>query len=146
MNQEEFHKSYEEASERLYSELHTYSEEELLNIIADEKETKYQILKGKDNYQIWQVLQTKGTEKSLKRLFAIVSDLKNDYLVRYHACNALFKIAKLNDDDLKGQVQYGRNKSRKSVNQKKSMLRLSKVLKLDYEQVTKNTSWWRLLR
>ena len=131
MNQGEFHKYYEEESERVFNELDLLTEDELLKIIEDKGERKFKIWKGRDNYQIWRVFKTKGTEKSIKPLFEIVSNLKNDYLIRYHACDALFKIANLTDENFKGEVQYGRNEERKLVNQQNAISKLGEILNLD---------------
>lgn len=130
MNQEEFHKYYEEESDRIFSELKKLGEDELLNIISGKSEDKFKFRKGNDNYQIWRVFQIKGTEKSVLPLFEIVSNLKNEYLIRYHACNALFKIADLNDDDFKGQVQFGLNAKREIIDQHKAIEKLRTKLKL----------------
>ncbi|HNA00098.1 MAG TPA: hypothetical protein PLN49_04510, partial [Ferruginibacter sp.] len=94
----------------------------------DKKENKYGIWKGSDNYQVWRVLQEKGTVKSINPLFEIVRNLQNEYLVRYHACNALFAVAKINDDNLKGEVQYGLNKDRQAVDQQKAIAELERIL------------------
>lgn len=130
MNQLEFHKYYEEESERIFSELNKLNEDELLGIISGKNEDRYNFRKGNDNYQIWRVFQKKGTEKSVQPLFEIVSNLKNEYLIRYHACNALFKIADLNDDDFKGQVQFGLNADREIIDQQQAIEKLRKILKL----------------
>ena len=145
MTQEEFHKHYEDESARAFNELNQLTEVELLTIIADKNEKKYGIWKGRDNYQIWYALQTKGTEKSIKPLFEIVANLKNEYLVRYHAGNALFKIANILDDNFKGEVQYGINSKRKKINQQKAVNKLGEILNLE---VSKNgiesKSWWKI--
>ena len=130
MNQSEFHKYYEEESERIFSELNKLNEDELLGIISGKKENSFNFRKGNDNYQIWRVFQKKGTEKSVQPLFEIVSNLKNEYLIRYHACNALFKIADLKDDDFKGQVQFGLNADREIIDQQQAIEKLRKILKL----------------
>ena len=130
MNQEEFHKYYEEESERIFSELKKLGEDELLNIISGKSEDKFNFRKGNDNYQIWRAFQIKGTEKSVLPLFEIVSNLKIEYLIRYHACNALFKIADLNDDDFKGQVQFGLNADREIIDQQEAIEKLRTKLKL----------------
>ena len=130
MNQSEFHKYYEEESERIFSELNKLNEDELLGIISGKKENSFNFRKGNDNYQIWRVFQKKGTEKSVQPLFEIVSNLKNEYLIRYHTCNALFKIADLKDDDFKGQVQFGLNADREIIDQQQAIEKLRKILKL----------------
>ena len=131
MNQPEFHKYYEEESERIFTELNKLNEDVLLEIIAGKKKDRYNFRKGNDNYQIWRVFQTKGTEKSIKPLFEIVSNLKNEYLIRYHACNALFKIADLNDDEFKGQVQFGLNAEREKIDQQQAIEKLRTILKIE---------------
>ena len=144
MTQEEFHKFYEDESERIFNELNKLTEDELWNIIADKNGKKFKIWESSDNYQIWRVLQTKGTVKSIKPLFEIVSNLKNEYLIRYHACDALFKIANLTDENLKGEVQYGRNEERKLVNQQNAVNKLGKILNLDVNRsVTEKKKWWK---
>lgn len=132
MTQEEFHEFYEDKSERVFTELNKLREDDLLKIIADKDEKKFKIWDGRDNYQIWRALQIKGTEKSIKPLFEIVSDLKNEYLIRYHACNSLFEIANLTDDSFRGEVQYGRNSKRKKVNQQNSIKKLGAILNLTF--------------
>ena len=145
MTQQEFHEAFEAESKRLFNELNIFSEVELLEIIADKNEKKYGIWKGYDNYQIWYTLQTKGTEKSIKPLFEIVANLKNEYLVRYHAGNALFKIANLSDDNFKGQVQYGLNSKRKKINQQNAINKLGKILNLEVsENELEKKSWWKI--
>jgi hypothetical protein len=144
MTQEEFHKHYEEESARAFNELNQLTEEEILKIIADKNEKKYGIWKGRDNYQIWYALQSKGTERSIKPLFEIVSNLKNDYLIRYHACFALFKIANITDTNFRGEVQYGRNSELKFVNQQNAINKLGEILNLEViRSVTEKKTWWK---
>lgn len=128
MTYEEFQKYYEEDSDEVYRLLNKLSETDLLQLISDRNQDKYEIWTGKENYQVWRVLQTKGTEKSMFPLFKIVSNLENDYLIRFHACAALFTIAKINDDDFKGEVQYGLNKNRQPINQQKAFDKLENIL------------------
>jgi hypothetical protein len=128
MTQEEFHQYYENESERLFTELSSLTEDELLAIISDPDESRYLIWEGRDNFQIWRALQAKGSEKAIKPLYAIVSNLKNPYLVRYHACTALFHLARLSDDGFKGEVQYGLNSERQPVNQQQAIERLGVML------------------
>jgi len=130
MNQVEFHKYYEDESERVFTELNKLNEDELLGIISGKSEDRFNFRKGNDNYQIWRVFQAKGTDKSIKPLFGIVSNMKNEYLIRYHACNALFKIANLNDNDFKGQVQFGLNANREKIDQQQAIDKLRTILKL----------------
>ena len=128
MNYSEFQKRYEEESDHLFDKLSALSEDELLKIIADPSGGKYNIWKGGDQYQTWRALAARGTERSLQPLFDIVSNLKIEYLVRYHACEALFHIAHLDDEDLKGQVQYGLDNHRQKVDQLAAIQRLSQIL------------------
>lgn len=130
MDQSEFQKNYEDESERIFSEYKNLSEDDLLSIISGKKEDRYNFFKGSDNYQIWRAFQEKGTEKSLKPLFEIVSNLKNEYLIRYHACSALFKISGIKDEDLKGQVQFGLNAGRKRIDQHQAIEKLRIMLNL----------------
>ena len=144
MTQEEFNEFYEDESERVFNELNELTEDNLLKIIVDRDETKFQIWDGRDNYQIWRVFQIKGTVKSIKPLFEIVSNLKIEYLIRYHACEALFKIANLTDDNFKGEVQYGRNAKRKTVNQQNVINKLGKILNLEvYKNIVEKKPWWK---
>ena len=128
MNQQEFHQRYEEESEQIYNTLIKLDEDELLDIISDPTGSKYKVWVGSDNYQIWQVFQAKGTYKSIKPLFHIVSNLQKPYLVRYHACAALFKIAGIDDEEFKGRVQYGRDGNREQVDQQAAIHRLKEML------------------
>ncbi len=132
MNHEEFQKQYELESDKAYSELNELDEDELLNIISGRRDSRFNLWEGDDNYQVWRVLQTKGTSKSVQPLFQIVSNLGNEYLIRYHACEALFKIAGLDDTELKGKVQYGLDASRKAVDQQAAILELKEILRLRY--------------
>lgn len=128
MNQQEFHQRYEEESEQIYNALIKLDEDELLDIISDPGGSKYKIWVGSDNYQIWQVFQAKGSAKSIKPLFDIVSNLQKPYLVRYHACAALFKIAGIEDEEFKGRVQFGRDVNRELVDQQAAIHRLKAML------------------
>ena len=128
MTYEEFQKQYEVESDKVFGELSSLSEDALLKIIGDKSEERFKIWKGQDNYQIWRAIGENGTVKSIKPLFEIVSDLGNEYLVRYHACTALFKIAKLEDEDFKRQVQYGLDKNRQPVDQQQAFLKLQEIL------------------
>jgi len=128
MNQQEFHKRYEEEAEHSYNALMELDEDALLDIIHDPDGGKYKIWKGNDNYQIWQVFGKKGTSKSIKPLFHIVSNLKTEYLVRYHACAALFKIAGINDEIFMGKVQFGRDENRQLIDQKEAIAKLAEII------------------
>lgn len=128
MTYQEFQKYYEEHSEKMYDQLNRMDEAALLALISGKTGNTFDIWKGGDNYQVWRVLEKKGTGISIKPLFDIVTDLKTDYLVRYHACTALFIIAGINDEDFIGQVQYGLDKNRQPVDQQKAFERLRKIL------------------
>lgn len=147
MNQEEFHQYYESESDRVFNELNKLTEDQLLEIIANKGNNKYKIWSGQDNYQLWRALAIKGTQKSMQPLFTIVTDLKNEYLVRYHACNALFSIAKIPDDELKGEVQYGLNKNREKTDQQKAFDKLRSMLNMDANVGNVNPvikkPWWK---
>lgn len=129
MNQQEFHQRYEEESEQIYNTLIQLDEDQLLDIISDPEGSSYKIWVGNDNYQIWQVFIAKGTTKSIQPLYDIVSTLSKPYLIRYHACTALFAIAGIQDDEFKGMVQYGRNAERELIDQQAAIQRLEVILK-----------------
>ena len=129
MNQQEFHQRYEEESEQIYNTLIPLDEDQLLAIIRDPDGSSYKIWVGNDNYQIWQVFIARGTAKSIRPLYDIVSNLNKPYLVRYHACTALFVIAGIHDDEFKGMVQYGRNAARELIDQRAAIHRLEAMLK-----------------
>ena len=129
MNQLEFHQLYEEESERIYNTLIKLDEDELLKIIEDPLATDYKKWVGNDNYQLWQVFKATGTNTSIKPIFEIASSLTNKYLIRYHACSALFVIVHIKDDELKGEVQYGLNANKERVDQKAAIDRLKEMLK-----------------
>ncbi|MBL7693933.1 MAG: hypothetical protein JNK91_03750 [Ferruginibacter sp.] len=149
MTYAEFQRQFEEYAESAYKKLSTLSEPELISLISDKKENKYGIWKGSDNYQVWRVLQEKGTVKSINPLFEIVRNLQNEYLVRYHACEALFVIAKINDDNLKGEVQYGLNRDRQAVDQQKAIAELERILApclstpLNQGEPASAKPWWK---
>jgi len=128
MNYSEFQQRYEEESDHLFQKFSEKSEDELLEIMADPTGGKYHIWKGGDQYQIWNAFEKLGTSKSIRPLFNIVSNLEIEYLVRYHACEALFHLAGLADADLMGQVQYGLNAQRVKVDQQAAIQRLSSLL------------------
>ena len=128
MNQQEFHQRYEEESGKIYNELIKLYEDELLDIITNPGGGNYKIWVGNDNYQIWQVFQAKGTAKSIRPIFQIVSNLQNPYLVRYHACAALFVIAGIDDEEFKGRVQFGRDGNREAIDQSAAISKLEAML------------------
>lgn len=142
---EQFQIGFEQESERVFNELIELTEEDLLQIINDRLEMKYGVWRGMDYYQIWRVFGIKGTQKSIQPLFDIVNNLNNDYLIRYHACAALFSIARIYDGDLKGKVQYGRDKNGDSVNQMEAIRELGLLLKIDLNNmvVISKKPWWK---
>lgn len=147
MTQQEFHQQYEIESGKMFRALSKLSEDELLLIISRKGKHAYHLNEGKDNYQIWQVIKQKGSSKSLQPLFEIVKNLNNEYLVRYHACEALFGIAGINDEDFKGQVQYGLNKDRQPVDQQKAIDKLASILSkfpvVNNKTTTIKKPWWK---
>ena len=128
MNQQEFHQRFEEETDQFYNTLIKLDEDELLDIISNPDGGKYKIWDGNDNYQIWQVFKTKGTVKSIKPIFHIVSNFQNPYLVRYHACAALFVLAVIDDEEFKGRVQFGRNGNREAIDQPAAIAKLKAML------------------
>jgi hypothetical protein len=134
MNYSEFQKRYEEESDKIYALMVVLSEDELLHIISDPSGGHYKIWEGGDQYQIWDAFEVRGTVKSIKPLFDIVSNLSKEYLVRYHACEALFTIAHIHDDDFMGQVQYGLNSKREKVDQQEAIRQLQLKLNIDIHQ------------
>jgi hypothetical protein len=125
MTYEEFQRRYESGSAAAYAELHRLDEEALLAVVASRREDLWE---GQDHYQIWNVLRQKGTRRSVWPLFGIVSDLRNAYLIRYHACSALFGIAGIADEDLKGRVQYGLDAERRPADRQQALARLEALL------------------
>lgn len=142
---EQFQISFEQESERVFNELSKLTEDDLLEIIANRLESKYGVWRGQDNYQIWRAFGIKGTRKSVRPLFDIVSNLNIDYLIRYHACDALFSIAGIRDSEFKGKVQYGRDKYRNSVDQLQAIRDLGDMLKIDSGdmRVKNKRPWWK---
>lgn len=148
MTQQEFHQQYEIESEKIFRKLNKLSESELLQIISKKGSNAYYLREGKDNFQIWQVIKEKGSKSFIKPLFGIVRDLSIEYLVRYHACDALFAIAGIEDEDFKGQVQYGLNKDRQPVDQQKAIEKLESIL-VKFPVVNNQTTaikkpWWKI--
>jgi hypothetical protein len=122
MDYAEFQKKYEQDAEKRYSEYIAMSEDGLLRIIQNGH--------NDDSYQIWRALQSKGTRKSIPVLYEIVSNFNSEYLIRYHACEALFKIAGINNPELKGMVQYGRDKNGRLINQGQAVMQLKRLIML----------------
>lgn len=148
MTQQEFHERYEIESEKAFKRLSKLSESELLQIISKKGKNAYHLGEGKDNFQIWQVIKQKGSGIFVMPIFDIVRDLNIEYLVRYHACDALFAIAGIEDEDFKGQVQYGLNKDRQPVDQQKAIDKLESILG-KFFVVNNNTAnfkkpWWKI--
>lgn len=141
----EFQVAFEQESERVFNELSLLTEDDLLTLISNRLELKYRVWQGRDNYQIWRVFGIKGTQKSIRPLFDIVSNLNNEYLIRYHACDALFKITKIRDNDLKGKVQYGRDKNRNLIDQIKAIRDLGHILEIEPKdmKVKDKRPWWK---
>jgi hypothetical protein len=128
---EKFQARYEQEGDQLFLQFNQFTEDQLLDIIRRYPDNAYGLWKGGDQYQIWRVLGGKGTKNSIEPLFAIVTNLEIDYLVRYHAGDALFDIAALEDDNLKGIVQYGLDKDRQPANQQAAFRELEKRLGLE---------------
>ena len=124
MDYSEFQERYEQEGKNALYKYIKLSEDELLDIVRKKK--------WDNTFQIWYALKQNGTKKSIKPLFQIVSNLDNDYLIRYHACNALFHIAAINNEELKGMVQYGRNSSREKINQINAIKKLEVILSNKY--------------
>jgi hypothetical protein len=120
MDYAEFQYQYEEQSSRLYKQFMEMPEDKLIQLIENQK--------FDSNHQIWRALGDKGCKKSISCLFNVVSNLNNKYLVRYHACVALFKIANIDDPDLLGRVQHGRNQQRQMTSKIKAIEELRTIL------------------
>jgi hypothetical protein len=129
---ENFQARYEQEGDQLFLQFNEFTEEQLLDIINRYPDNAYGLWKGGDQYQCWRVLGGKGTKRSIEPLFAIVTNLEIDYLVRYHACDALFEIAALEDDSLKGIVQYGLDKDRQPADQHAAFRELANRLGLPF--------------
>lgn len=126
----DFQARYEEEGEKLFLQFSQLSEEQLLAIIRAYPDNAYRIWTGGDQYQCWQALSEKGTRSSLQPLYDVVSNLAIEYLVRYHACEALFRIAGIKDDNLMGIVQYGLDKDRQPADQPAAIQELGRRLGL----------------
>lgn len=120
MDQSEYQRKYEEDASNIHSQYSAMNEDYLLSLVQSGRID--------DTFQIWNVLGEKGTRKSLPILYNIVSNLNNPYLTRYHACEALFRIARINNAELKGMVQYGRDRNGKLVNQGQAIIQLGRFL------------------
>lgn len=126
----DFQSRYEEEGEKLFLQFSQLSEEQLLAIIRAYPDNAYRIWTGGDQYQCWQALSEKGTSSSLQPLYDVVGNLAIEYLVRYHACEALFRIAGIKDDNLMGIVQYGLDKDRQPADQSAAIQELGRRLGL----------------
>lgn len=126
----DFQARYEEEGEKLFRQFSKLSEEQLLTIIRAYPDNAYGIWTGGDQYQCWQALAVKGTRSSIQPLYDVVSNLAIEYLVRYHACEALFRIAAIRDDNLMGIVQYGLDQDRQQADQQAAIKELGRRLGL----------------
>ncbi|MDX2282641.1 MAG: hypothetical protein NW241_00705 [Bacteroidia bacterium] len=146
MSYEAFQQQYEAESGDAFAELRRLDETALLALIAARRWGRYDLWKGEDHYQIWRALETKGTSASIWPLFAIVSDLQHAYLVRYHACEALFGIAGIRDGDLKGRVQYGLDLNRQPADRQEALAKLEALLRSAAGPGTARTPkpWWKI--
>lgn len=97
MSYEKYQKHFEEEAEKAYKKYMNYTEDKLIELIKFKR--------WDSTYQIWRAVKNKGSEKSLFTLFEVISNMSNDYLIRYHACNALFHIAGINDEEIKKKLQ-----------------------------------------
>lgn len=127
---EEFQSRYEQEGDKLYRQFNQLTEDQLLDLIRSYPDNAYGLWKGGDQYQCWRALGEKGTRSSIQPLYAVVSNLAIDYLVRFHACETLFHIAEINDDNLKGIVQYGLDQNRQPVDQQMAIQKLGRLLGL----------------
>lgn len=125
MSYEEFQQAFEAESDRLFQHYARLSEDELLDLIEHKK--------WDTNYQIWQAIATNGSKKACQPLYDVVKDMNNDYLHRYHACNALFALAGIADEEFKGIVQYGLNKNRERADQREAIEQLGKIILEDIQ-------------
>ncbi len=126
----DFQARYEEEGDKLFRQFSQLSEEELLAIIRAYPDNAYRIWTGGDQYQCWRALAAKGTSSSIQPLYAVVSNLAIEYLVRFHACETLFQIAEINDDNLMGIVQYGLDQDRQPADQQMALKELGLRLAL----------------
>ena len=126
----DFQSRYEEEGEKLFLQFSQLSEEQLLTIIRAYPDNAYGIWTGGDQYQCWQALAVKGTRSSIQPLYDVVSNLAIEYLVRFHACETLFQIAEINDDNLMGIVQYGLDQDRQPADQPAAIQELGRRLGL----------------
>lgn len=116
----EFQEYYENESERLYKQLVQLSETELIQRVERQE--------WDSNYQLWQAIAANGSQRSIGPLYNVVKNLDNDYLIRYHACDALFKLANIDDERFKGIVQYGLDENRQAADQALAIVQLGERL------------------
>lgn len=142
---EQFQSSYEQDSDQLFHEFSKLPEDKLLEIITNRLEHKYGIWQGRDNYQIWRAIGIKGTQQSIQPLFDIVSNLKNDYLIRYHASDALFRIAGIRDKNIKEKILFGRDENKNPVDQTEAFRDLEQILKFKITdlKIRNKRAWWK---
>ena len=124
----EFQSRYEQEGDKLYREFNQLTEDQLIDLIRSYPDNAYGLWKGGDQYQCWRALGEKGTRSSIQPLYAVVSNLAIEYLVRFHACDTLFRIAEINDDNLKGIVQYGLDQNRQPADQQMAIQKLGRLL------------------
>ena len=120
MDYSEFQKYYEAFAGQRYQEYMKLPENRLIQLAENHQ--------WDDTFQLWKAIKEKGTEKSIFVLLDFVSNLSNDYLARYHACDALFHLAGINDEEFKGMVQYGRNREKEKIDQETAIKRLKKMI------------------
>ncbi len=116
MTYAEYQEHFENEADKNFNYYCQRTEDELLRF-ANKKQWD-------STYQLWRAIGTIGTVKSIEPLFKIVSNLKVEYLIRYHAATALFKLAGIQDEEFLGMVQYGRNSKRQEINQKEAIEQL----------------------
>ncbi|TAE52135.1 MAG: hypothetical protein EAZ89_08980 [Bacteroidetes bacterium] len=145
MTYEEFQQRYEAESDETFARLNKLDEKTLLAMIAARHKD---IWDSGGNYQIWRVLAQKGSESSIWPLFDIVSDLRHAYLIRYHACDALFEIAGIRDEGFKGEVQYGLDTRQQPVDQQQAIRKLEQMLRASegtrVARPVKRKPWWKI--
>jgi hypothetical protein len=142
---EQFQTNFEQESDRVFYDYSKLTEDNLLEIITNRHEHKYGIWQGRDNYQIWRAIGIKGTQHSIQPLFNIISNLKNDYLIRYHTCDALFSIAGIRDKNIKEKILFGRDENKNPVDQLEAFSELEQILKFKTTdlKLRNKRPWWK---
>lgn len=142
---EQFQTNFEQDADQLFHEFCKLPEDNLLEIISNRFDHKYGVWQGRDYYQIWRAIGIKETQQSIQPLFDIVSNLTNDYLIRYHACDALFNIAGIRDSRFKEKILYGRDENKNPVDQLQAFRDLEQILKFKSAdlKVRSKRSWWK---